>query len=146
MCIRDRNKRSNISLDNPDFIIHLHLNNNKAILSLQSSVESLHKRGYRPAIGNAPLKENLASGLINMTQWNGKVPLIDFMCGSGTFLIEAVKQFLGDVSSNLLVNRQSLGLILRPEKILCKVCLGGCLLYTSPSPRDRTRSRMPSSA
>ncbi len=89
------NKRSNISLDNPDFIIHLHLNNNKAILSLQSSVESLHKRGYRPAIGYAPLKENLASGLINMTQWNGKVPLIDFMCGSGTFLIEAVNQFLG---------------------------------------------------
>jgi len=88
------NKRSNISLDNPDFIIQLHLNNNKAILSLQSSVESLHKRGYRPAIGNAPLKENLASGLINMTQWNGKVPLIDFMCGSGTFLIEAVNQFL----------------------------------------------------
>ncbi len=89
------NKRSNISLANPDFIIHLHLNNNKAILSLQSSLESLHKRGYRPAIGNAPLKENLASGLINMTQWNGKVPLIDFMCGSGTFLIEAVNQFLG---------------------------------------------------
>ena len=89
------NKRSNISLDNPDFIIHLHLNNNKAILSLQSSVESLHKRGYRPAIGNAPLKENLASGLINMTKWNGKVPLIDFMCGSGTFLIEAVNQYLG---------------------------------------------------
>ena len=89
------NKRSNVSLANPDFIIHLHLNNNKAILSLQSSVESLHKRGYRPAIGNAPLKENLASGLINMTQWNGKVPLIDFMCGSGTFLIEAVNQFLG---------------------------------------------------
>ncbi len=89
------NKRSNISLENPDFIIHLHLNNNKAILSLQSSVESLHKRGYRPAIGNAPLKENLASGLINMTKWNGKVPLIDFMCGSGTFLIEAVNQFLG---------------------------------------------------
>ena len=57
-------------------------------------MESLHKRGYRPAIGNAPLKENLASGLINMTQWNGEVPLIDFMCGSGTFLIEAVNQFL----------------------------------------------------
>ncbi len=89
------NKRSNISLDNPDFIIHLHLNNNKAIISLQSSVESLHKRGYRPAVGNAPLKENLASGLMHMTQWNGKVPLIDFMCGSGTFLIEAVNQFLG---------------------------------------------------
>jgi len=88
------NKRSSISLDNPDFIIHVHLNNNKAIISLQSSVESLHKRGYRPAVGNAPLKENLAAGLINMTQWNGKVPLIDIMCGSGTFLIEAVHQFL----------------------------------------------------
>jgi len=88
------NKRSNISLDNPDFIIHLHLNNNKAILSLQSSLESLHKRGYRQAVGNAPLKENLASGLINMTQWNGKVPLIDIMCGSGTFLIESVNQSL----------------------------------------------------
>ena len=76
MCIRDRqksvwNKRSNISLDNPDCIIHLHLNNNQAILSLQSSFESLHKRGYRPAIGNAPLKENLASGLLKMTEWNG---------------------------------------------------------------------------
>ncbi|MCR8543177.1 MAG: THUMP domain-containing protein [Prochlorococcus marinus XMU1427] len=94
------NKRSNISLDNPDLIIHLHLNNNKAIMSLQSSLESLHKRGYRPAVGKTPLKENLASGLINMTQWNGKVPLIDFMCGSGTFLIEAVNQFL-DVPINI---------------------------------------------
>ncbi|MDC3040882.1 THUMP domain-containing protein [Prochlorococcus sp. AH-736-B08] len=94
------NKRSNISLDNPDFIIHLHLNNNKAIISLQSSMESLHKRGYKPAVGNAPLKENLASGLINMTHWNGKVPLIDFMCGSGTFLIEAVNKFL-EVPINL---------------------------------------------
>ena len=75
------NKRSNISLDNPDFIIHLHLNNYKAILSLQSSVESLHKRGYRPAIGSAPLKENLASGLINITQSEmAKSHLIDFMC------------------------------------------------------------------
>ncbi len=88
------NKRSNISLDNPDLIIHVHLNNNKAIISLQSSLKSLHKRGYRPAVGNAPLKENLASGLIKMTQWNGKVPLIDIMCGSGTFLIEAANQFL----------------------------------------------------
>ena len=63
-------------------------------------IRDRHKRGYRPAIGNAPLKENLASGLIKMTQWNGKVPLIDFMCGSGTFLIEAVNQFL-EVPINL---------------------------------------------
>jgi len=88
------NKRSNISLDNPDFIIHLHLHNNKAVISLQSSFESLHKRGYRPAVGNAPLKENLASGLLKITQWNGTKPLIDMMCGSGTLLIEAVNQIL----------------------------------------------------
>tara|TARA_B100000965_G_scaffold86982_1_gene70488 strand:- start:404 stop:1528 length:1125 start_codon:yes stop_codon:yes gene_type:complete len=88
------NKRSNVSLDNPDLIIHLHLNNDRGVLSLQSSVESLHKRGYRPAVGNAPLKENLASGLLKMTEWDGTKPLIDLMCGSGTFLIEAVNQIL----------------------------------------------------
>lgn len=88
------NKRSNISLDSPDFIIHLHLNNLQGVLSLQSSIQSLHKRGYRPAIGNAPLKENLASGLLKMTEWNGTKPLIDLMCGSGTFLIEAINQIL----------------------------------------------------
>jgi len=88
------NKRSNVSLDNPDLIIHLHLNNDRGVLSLQSSVESLHKRGYRPAVGNAPLKENLASGLLKITEWDGTKPLIDLMCGSGTFLIEAVNQIL----------------------------------------------------
>ena len=89
------NKRSNISLDNPDLIIHLHLNNNRAVMSLQSTFDSLHKRGYRPAIGNAPLKENLASGLLRITEWDGTKPLIDLMCGSGTFLIEAINQILG---------------------------------------------------
>ncbi len=87
-------KRSNISLDNPDLIIHLHLNNDRAVLSLQSTVESLHKRGYRPAVGDAPLKENLASGLLQITEWTGNKPLIDLMCGSGTFLIEAINQSL----------------------------------------------------
>jgi len=88
------NKRSNISLDKPDLVIHLHLNNDLGVLSLQSSAQSLHKRGYRPAIGNAPLKENLASGLLKLTEWNGNKPLIDLMCGSGTFLIEAINQSL----------------------------------------------------
>ena len=88
------NKRSSISFDQPDLVIHLHLKNNQAVLSLQSSLESLHKRGYRPAVGNAPLKENLASGLLKITEWNGKLPLIDMMCGSGTFLIEAVNNAL----------------------------------------------------
>ena len=88
------NKRSNISLDNPDLVIHLHLSGEQAVISLQSSYESLHKRGYRPAVGNAPLRENIASGLLKITKWNGAVPLIDIMCGSGTFLIEAINQVL----------------------------------------------------
>ena len=86
--------RSNISIDNPYLIIHLHLYNNEAVLSLQSTIHSLHKRGYRPAIGNAPLKENIASGLIQITDWDGTKPLIDLMCGSGTFLIEAISNVL----------------------------------------------------
>ena len=87
-------KRSNICIDNPYLIIHLHLHDNNALLSLQSTVESLHKRGYRPSLGNAPLKENLAAGLIKITEWDGSKPLIDLMCGSGTFLIEGVSNAL----------------------------------------------------
>ena len=87
-------KRSNVSVNEPYLIIHLHLNNEEAIVSLQSTDKSLHKRGYRPAIGNAPLKENVAAGLIQITEWNGDRPLIDLMCGSGTFLIEAALQAL----------------------------------------------------
>ncbi len=88
-------ERSDISLNNPFLVIHVHLNGDEAVLSLQSSLKSLHKRGYRPAMGKAPLKENLASGLIKITQWDGTRPLIDLMCGSGTFLIEGVSQVLG---------------------------------------------------
>jgi len=86
--------RSDISIKNPHLIIHLHINNEEAILSLQSTVESLHKRGYRPLMANAPLKENLAAGLIQFTEWQGKTPLVDIMCGSGTLLIEAISQYL----------------------------------------------------
>ena len=87
-------QRSNVSVNEPYLIIHLHISNDEAIVSLQSTDQSLHKRGYRPAIGNAPLKENVAAGLIQITKWNGDRPLIDLMCGSGTFLIEAALQAL----------------------------------------------------
>ena len=86
--------RSDISIKNPYLIIHLHLNNDEAIISLQSTIESLHKRGYRPLMADAPLKENLAAGLLQFTEWEGKTPLIDIMCGSGTLLIEAIAQYL----------------------------------------------------
>ncbi len=87
-------KRSDIDLEEPDLCLHLHLNNSGAVLSLASSVRSLHKRGYRPAMGVAPLKENIAAGLMRITGWDGSLPLVDPLCGSGTLLIEAVSNAL----------------------------------------------------
>jgi len=66
-----------------------------AILSLEGGVSSLHRRGYRAAMGLAPLKENLAAGLIALTGWDGSVPLVDPLCGSGTLLLEAAAAALG---------------------------------------------------
>ena len=87
--------RSSIDLSNPDICFHLHLANNQAVLSVDGTNSSLHKRGYRPAVGIAPIKETLAAGLIRMTEWDGTIHLVDPMCGSGTFLIEAVSTVLG---------------------------------------------------
>ena len=83
-------KRSSIDIESPDLCFHLHLADKGSTLSLDSSARSLHKRGYRPAMGLAPIKENLAAGLVRLSGWNGTTPLVDPLCGSGTFLIEAV--------------------------------------------------------
>ncbi|MFM7547905.1 MAG: class I SAM-dependent RNA methyltransferase, partial [Cyanobacteriota bacterium] len=72
-------RRSSISLDDPDLWLHLHLSPGRpgqtaaATLSVDGSGESLHRRGYRAAMGLAPLKENLAAGLIGLTGWDGSV-------------------------------------------------------------------------
>tara|TARA_B100001250_G_scaffold347607_1_gene317927 strand:+ start:125 stop:1249 length:1125 start_codon:yes stop_codon:yes gene_type:complete len=92
--------RSSIDLKNPDICFHLHLANNQAVLSVDGSNSSLHKRGYRPAVGIAPIKETLAAGLMRITGWDGTKNLVDPLCGSGTFLIEAVSTFLG-ISSGI---------------------------------------------
>jgi putative N6-adenine-specific DNA methylase len=82
-------ERSSIDLDDPDLSLHLHLGRGVAQLSLDGSGGSLHRRGYRAAMGAAPLKENLAAGLIRLTGWDGSSPLVDPCCGSGVLLIEA---------------------------------------------------------
>ena len=82
-------ERSSIDLDDPDLSLHLHLGRGVAELSLDGSGGSLHRRGYRAAMGAAPLKENLAAGLIRLTGWDGISPLVDPCCGSGVLLIEA---------------------------------------------------------
>ncbi|MDD6954389.1 MAG: THUMP domain-containing protein [Prevotella sp.] len=81
--------RPNISVSNPDVRLHIHISDDDATLSLDSSGESLHRRGYRQESVEAPLNEVLAAGMILMTGWRGETDFIDPMCGSGTLLIEA---------------------------------------------------------
>jgi len=81
--------RPNISVSNPDIRLNIHIAEDKATLSLDSSGESLHRRGYRQESVEAPLNEVLAAGMILMTGWKGDCDFIDPMCGSGTLLIEA---------------------------------------------------------
>lgn len=82
-------KRPSIRLNNADFMFDVHISGNEVILSLDSSGESLHKRGYRVAQTEAPINEVLAAGIIMLTGWQGETDFYDPMCGSGTFLIEA---------------------------------------------------------
>lgn len=81
--------RPNVSITNPDIRLHIHIAGNDATLSLDSSGESLHRRGYRQESVEAPLNEVLAAGMILMTGWKGDTDFIDPMCGSGTILVEA---------------------------------------------------------
>ena len=83
------NKRPSVRLDNPQLMIHIHVAQNHCTLSLDSSGESLHKRGYRVSQTEAPLNEALAAGMILMTGWRGESDFMDPMCGWGTLLIEA---------------------------------------------------------
>lgn len=82
-------KRPNISVSDPDIRINIHIAEDKATVSLDSSGESLHRRGYRQEAVEAPLNEVLAAGMIMMTGWKGETDFIDPMCGSGTLPIEA---------------------------------------------------------
>ena len=82
-------KRPGVRLQEADVVINVHINGNRVTLSLDSSGESLHKRGYRVAQTEAPINEVLAAGIILKSGWNGQCPLVDPMCGSGTFLVEA---------------------------------------------------------
>ena len=82
-------KRPSVRVNNPDLYINIHISHNDCTVSLDSSGESLHKRGYRVSQVDAPLNEVLAAGMILKTGWRGESDFIDPMCGSGTLLIEA---------------------------------------------------------
>ncbi len=82
-------KRPSVRLNDGDVMINVHISGSEVTLSLDSSGESLHKRGWREAQTEAPINEVLAAGIILKTGWHGERPFIDPMCGSGTFLVEA---------------------------------------------------------
>lgn len=89
---RDRygkDKRPGVRLQDADVMLNVHIAGESVTLSLDSSGESLHKRGYRVAQTEAPINEVLAAGIILRSGWRGESPLVDPMCGSGTFLVEA---------------------------------------------------------
>lgn len=87
---RDKlNARPNVNSQNADIRIYVHIDYNKCAIYLDSSGETLNKRGYRTATGAAPLNEVLAAGIIQLAGYTSEKPLIEPMCGSGTIAIEA---------------------------------------------------------
>ncbi len=82
-------RRPSVDTKDPTLRVHIHINQEKCTLSLDSSGESLHKRGYRIDGHIAPINEILAAGMILLSGWDKKSGFFDFMCGSGTILIEA---------------------------------------------------------
>ena len=85
-------KRPSVDVKDPDVQLNVHINRNLCNISLDSSGDSLHKRGYRQSGGQAPINEVLAAGLILLSGWKAKTSFLDPFCGSGTMLIEAAKQ------------------------------------------------------
>ncbi len=82
-------RRPSVDKDDADIFINIHISQNVCTVSLDSSGESLHKRGYRIGADKAPLNEVLAAGLIKLSGWKGDVDFYDPMCGSGTIVMEA---------------------------------------------------------
>ena len=97
-------KRPSIDIKHPDILFNIHIQKNTCTVSLDSSGDSLHKRGYKTDTNIAPINEVLAAGLVLLSGYDGSQHFIDPMCGSGTLLIEAAM-----IANNIPVN------INRPE-------------------------------
>ena len=85
--------RPSIDTKNPDIWLNLHIENDEAMISLDTSGGSLHKRGYRKDAIEAPMQETVAAAIIRYSEWDGTIPLYDPMCGSGTLLAEALMHY-----------------------------------------------------
>ncbi len=83
------NRRPSVDLKYPDLRINVHIQKNECTISLDSSGQSLHQRGYKTATNIAPINEVLAAGMLLLSGWHGQTDFMDPMCGSGTIPIEA---------------------------------------------------------
>jgi 23S rRNA (guanine2445-N2)-methyltransferase len=90
----DRGQRPDVDTRSPDVRIQAFLDRDTAFYYLDTSGEALHRRGYRRDAGEAPLKENLAAGIVRLSGWNTVEPFLDPMCGSGTLAVEAAMMAL----------------------------------------------------
>lgn len=86
-------RRPNFTLKSPDILFNLHIDNNKATISLDLTGSSMHKRGYKIQSVKSSIQETIAAALVRETGWDGSTKLLDFMCGSGTFLGEAILNY-----------------------------------------------------
>ncbi len=110
---RDREgERPNVDLDHPTLRINIHIDRNICTVSLDSSGESLHKRGYKTESVLAPINEVLAAGIIMLSGWSGQCDLLDPMCGGGTILTEAA-MIACNIPPNL--NREEFGFETWPD-------------------------------
>jgi putative N6-adenine-specific DNA methylase len=82
-----------VDTEHPDVWIHLSVRNDRALVSLDTSGGSLHRRGYRQQSVAAPLQETLAAAMVRLSDWQGERPLVDPFCGSGTVLAEAFMHY-----------------------------------------------------
>ena len=97
-------QRPNVSVRNPDIQLNLHIKNDKAVISLDTSGGALHRRGYREETVSAPMQETVAAAIIRFSEWDGSVPLYDPMCGSGTLLSEALMRY-SNIPAGVFRNR-----------------------------------------
>lgn len=103
---KEYQKRPSIDIKHPNVRIHIHIQKDLCTVSLDSSGDSLHKRGYRASTNIAPINEVLAAGLVLLSGYNGNSNFIDPMCGSGTILIEAA-MIANNIPAN--INRNEFG-------------------------------------
>ena len=104
--------RPNVDKRNPDLVFNLHIHKNTAVISLDASGASLHRRGYRQETVEAPMQESLAATIIDLTEWDGERTLIDPMCGSGTLLCEGLMRYCRIPAAYL---RESFGFMRLPD-------------------------------